>query len=372
MLDILGWSFDREGPKSDDFSDVVSALGVQFLLVDTCSGVLNICNTEKRICETLTLLDEVMAKGTLQKREALTLRGRLAFCDAFVFGRLGKIALQDITKHAYNNPFREQLAPTTLNSMKLLRSRIAEGKPRRLTCELLETLFLFTDASFEENGQAGLGAVLVNGAGKVLAWFGMCLNQEQLAPFLSAGQQTIIGELETLAVALSLLVWQNLLESVQLMVYIDNEGSKFSLIKGYSTSRATPEGSCLIDAAALVTYHEGYTLKVTQKTMPQSFNADCGFQAFAWIGAILSEQMPVPMPPQHAAEWRYLFAAHLLHTEQHLHKIDIIYLGGTKLNLIYFDNWLNCSNSMVFGLTGQMKGLPQSLIGCLVQPYAKS
>ena len=179
-----------------------------------------------------------MSKGTLQKRDALALRGRLAFCDAFVFGRLGKIALQDITKHAYNNPFQEQLAPTTLNSMKLLRSRIAEGKPRRLTCELLETLFLFTDASFEENGQAGLGAVLVNGKGKVVAWFGMFLSQEQLALFLSAGQQTIIGELETLAVALSLLVWQTLLESVQLMVYIDNEGSKFSLIKGYSTSRA--------------------------------------------------------------------------------------------------------------------------------------
>ena len=238
MLDILGWSFDREGPKSDDFSDVVSALGVQFHLGDTCNGVLNICNTEKRIRETLVLLDEVMARGTLQKRDALTLRGRLAFCDAFVFGRLGKIALQDITKHAYNNPFREQLAPTTLDSMKLLRSRIAAGKPRRLTCELLETLFLFTDASFEANGQTGLGAVLVNSTGKVLAWFGMCLNQEQLALFLNTGQQTIIGELETLAVALSLLVWHDLLESVQLMVYIDNEGSKFSLIKGYSTSRA--------------------------------------------------------------------------------------------------------------------------------------
>ena len=119
MLDILGWSFDREGPKSDDFSDVVSALGVQFHITDTCNGVLNICNTEKRIRETLALLDEVMAKGTLQKREALTLRGRLAFCDAFVFGRLGKIALQDITKHAYNNPFHEQLTATTLNSMKL-------------------------------------------------------------------------------------------------------------------------------------------------------------------------------------------------------------------------------------------------------------
>ena len=113
MLDILGWSFDREDPKSDDFSDVVSALGVQFHLADTCKGVLNICNTEKGIRETLALLDEVMSKG---------------------LGRL-------LCKHAYNKPFREQLASTTLNSMKLLRSRIAEGKPTRLTCELLETLF---------------------------------------------------------------------------------------------------------------------------------------------------------------------------------------------------------------------------------------
>ena len=42
MLDILGWSFDREGPKSDDFPDVLSALGVQIHLGDTCNGVLNI------------------------------------------------------------------------------------------------------------------------------------------------------------------------------------------------------------------------------------------------------------------------------------------------------------------------------------------
>ena len=238
MLDILGWGFDREGPKSDDFSSMVSALGVQFDLNATCDGVLQVCNTEKRIRETLELLDGVMAKGTLQKREALVLRGRLAFCDAFIFGRLGKIALQDITKHAYANPFAEQLNPSTLDSMRLLRSRIADGKPRRLTCELLETLYLFTDASFDSDHHAGLGAVLIDGTGRVIAWFGLTLDHTQLALFLADGQQTIIGELETLAVALALLIWQDLLESVQLMVYIDNEGSKFSLIKGYSTSRA--------------------------------------------------------------------------------------------------------------------------------------
>ena len=230
-----------------------SALGVQFDLNATCDGVLKVCNTEKRIRETLELLDGVMARGTLQKREALVLRGRLAFCDAFIFGRLGKIALQDITKHAYANPFAEQLNPSTLDSMRLLRSRIADGKPRRLTCELLETLYLFTDASFDTDHHAGLGAVLVDGTGKIIAWFGLSLDHAQLALFLADGQQTIIGEFETLAVALALLIWQNLLESVQLMVYIDNEGSKFSLIKGYSTSRAIT-AVCALAATTLDAY----------------------------------------------------------------------------------------------------------------------
>ena len=78
----------------------MSQLGVQFGLGETCNGFLKVCDTERRIRETLSLLDDVVAKGTLRKREALVLRGRLAFCDAFLFGRLGKMALRDITKHA--------------------------------------------------------------------------------------------------------------------------------------------------------------------------------------------------------------------------------------------------------------------------------
>ena len=64
------------------------------------------------------------------------------------------------------NSFWGAVTPSTLDSMRLLRSRIAEGKPRRLTCELLDTLYLFTDASFDADQHAGLGAVLVDGTGK--------------------------------------------------------------------------------------------------------------------------------------------------------------------------------------------------------------
>ena len=209
---------------------MVCALGVQ--LGEAGNGILKVCNTEKRIRETIGLLDDFMARGTLLKREALVPRGRLRFVTP-LFSETWK---DRSSGHA--SSFKDAQASSSLESMKLLRCRIADGKPRRLTCDILETLYLFTDASFDSDKQSGLGAILVDGAGKVLAWFGLQLMLEQLAPLLDAGQETITGELQTLAVAMSLLVWENLSESVQLMVYIDNEGSKYSLIKGYSTSGA--------------------------------------------------------------------------------------------------------------------------------------
>ena len=55
-------------------------------------------------------------------------------------------------------------------------------------------------------------------------------------PFLQQGESTIISELETLAVALALKLWYPILQSSHTGFFVDNEGSKFALIKGYSCS----------------------------------------------------------------------------------------------------------------------------------------
>ena len=65
--------------------------------------------------------------------------------------------------------------------MRLLRSRRADGKTSCLAGELLETLYLFTDASCDTDHHAGLGDVQVDGTGKVIAWFGLFLDHVQLA-----------------------------------------------------------------------------------------------------------------------------------------------------------------------------------------------
>ena len=96
MLDIFGWAFDREGPKSDSFSSSVAAWGVVFNLDPTTDGCLEVHNTERRLSEAVESLDRIISSQHLSKKEALSIRGRLAFCDAFIFGRLGRVSLQTI------------------------------------------------------------------------------------------------------------------------------------------------------------------------------------------------------------------------------------------------------------------------------------
>eukprot|EP00435_Cladocopium_sp_Y103_P035488 s3870_g9.t1 len=238
MLDILGWRFDREGPKSDDFSTNVSALGVQFDLTDTGSGTLQVKNTAKRVEDTTLLLEDVIRSGKLLKKDALILRGKLAFCDAFIFGRLGKLALQDITRHAYANPFVAQLSERLVDSLELLKSRLLAGRPRILSCKMLDTYFIFTDASFSRESGGGFGAFLADERGTILSWFSLKVDAARFETWFQHGRQNLIGEFETLTVALALKLWCRTISSSQVMIYIDNEGSKFALIRGYSDSLA--------------------------------------------------------------------------------------------------------------------------------------
>jgi hypothetical protein len=204
MLDILGWQFDRAGPKSDDFSKHVSALGVKFDLSESNMGTLMLHNTEKRIEDTTLLLETVVRADKLSKKDALILRGKLAFCDAFIFGRIGKLALQDITKHAYASPFISKLTERLVDSLNLLRNRLLAGKPRLLTCRMLDTFFIFTDASFSKEQGGGFGAFLAAQDGRILSWFSLHVDASRFATWFEQGRQNLIGEFETITVSLAM------------------------------------------------------------------------------------------------------------------------------------------------------------------------
>ena len=157
----------------------------------------------------------------------------------------------------------------------------------------------------------------MSGLGQVISWLSLWVSPGDISLFLPEGRETAIGELEILAVAMSLFVWHQRLRSTQLVVYIDNEGAKFSLIKGYSSALAVtaicaltatfldahcilPWYSCVPSASNLADYPSrqiNYPLlkeemKIAEEEALEAFRGSMEFisQAKAphetWVGAV--------------------------------------------------------------------------------------
>ena len=93
--------------------------------------------------------------------------------------------------------------------------------------------FLYTDASYEpETHTGGLGAVLIDERGSCVAWFGVFLDSVICSHFGAEHKDTIIYELELLAVVFSFAFWNKLVSEHLMVCFGDNDAVRFALIKG--------------------------------------------------------------------------------------------------------------------------------------------
>ena len=101
LFKLLGWEYDECDEKSTEFANVFKALGVSFNLTSTEHGRVMLSNTASRIAELVQTISEILESNSLPRAAALRLRGRMQFCDSFLFGRASRLCLQAVTKHAY-------------------------------------------------------------------------------------------------------------------------------------------------------------------------------------------------------------------------------------------------------------------------------
>lgn len=92
----------------------------------------------------------------------------------------------------------------------------------------------------------------------------------------------------------------------------------------------TPEGACFLETVETLVQDNSMTFSAKQSVLPQSFPADCGFQSFAWIIAILSGLEVQALSCRQAAKWRQLFANELLRHETAWHIAHHLDLGGAR------------------------------------------
>ena len=218
LLDLLGWHYDKEGPKADTFSSLLTTLGVVFDLSSSVDQSIVIKNTERRRLESLQLLDSTLALGALDKHSAQVLRGRTT-------------SLQEVSAHAFRSPFVRTLDARLQSALKVLRVKLDEGKPRQVSVRALETIVVLTDACFSSDFSGGLGGVLVDRDGVLKAWYRPRLPSKLVRRFMRDDQEVAIAELEALAALVAVQLWLDDLSSRHVVYCLDNEVARFGFIK---------------------------------------------------------------------------------------------------------------------------------------------
>ena len=83
------------------------------------------------------------------------------------------------------------------------------------------------DASFSPNGFSGVGGLVLHMSGNTKAWFGEQAPEDlerALQSNFGTERETVIFELESLAVYLSLQLFETTIRSANIVMFTDNEG----------------------------------------------------------------------------------------------------------------------------------------------------
>ena len=251
LLKLLGWVFATSGKKAEPFGTSCKALGIQFDLSQSSSGVAELVNTEERVDELCALLNEVVSEKFISGATARRLHGRMVFADAQLFGRTGKRCMRVLSRCSQKG--KSQLSDSDCFSLRLFVDMLKNGKPRVIKQLPAQQVLVFTDACYEREARSwrgGVGGVLVDLATNRWEFFSIELTDVMLEQLGEAHRAQLIFEAETLAAVLGFILWSGDLGGRLGHLFIDNEGTKFSLLRGVS------ENECVNKLAQIFAEYE--------------------------------------------------------------------------------------------------------------------
>lgn len=235
LFKLTGWLFAESGRKCVPFSQTCEALGVIFDLSCSGSGLCRISNTEAHVAEISAALLDVISKGCMTRAEAQKLRGRMQFAEAQLFGRTAKRCVKVLS--SFTEHRRSLLSAKEKAFLELFRAYLVSSRPRELRALNSSPTLIFTDACYESDARSwkcGLGGVMISSNRAQVEFFSLELSDEQREVLGERSKKQIIFEAETLAAVLAFSFWSAVIGNSRTVIFVDNEGSKFALLKGVS------------------------------------------------------------------------------------------------------------------------------------------
>ena len=232
LLKALGWKVSQS--KDEPFSKLFSLLGVQVDLSELSTGTLTVSNKDSRIKEIVLTVDEVLEQNEISSSSAASLFGRLTFALSSCFGKGAAPAVRFLN---YCTELRgiHKLTGQDRTSLTLMKDFMLNIKPRKLCLDHQDPpIFVFTDAAFE-NGRATFGIFVID---KDIRWTaGGDIEDIIVDSWMADGSKQVISQAELYPVLLVKHHSGSSWIGRKIVYYIDNDSSRFSLIKASSQNR---------------------------------------------------------------------------------------------------------------------------------------
>ena len=242
LFKTLGRRLSEDAEKDLPFATRFHALGVEFDLSEVCNGHFTVGNTSSRKEEIGTKIDSILTNNELEPAVAESMRSRLLFAEAQIYGRHAKIALQTIGHVGLSKQICRPLTTGVKRALTWMKDRVLHAAPRIIETAHRTVFYLFLDgactpsSSTEEWSGTSVGAVLADSSGNVLRFFGHVISPQLVASWGKPDKTQYIFEAEVLPYTLCLLVWKDLLCGCALFAFIDNEAARASWISASAHS----------------------------------------------------------------------------------------------------------------------------------------
>ena len=238
MLRLLGWGFAEGDAKNLAYSPCFETLGAAFDLTGMRFGTAVVKNKPKRLAAITGDIAGLVARNRVRKSEASTLRGKLLYAESHSYGRIAIHAIRVLGEIATGKRSGSPLAASDVATLQWLTERLATAVPRPILADKVrQPIVIFTDAASEENNHT-VGGMIYDGLNDFYEYFSCTIEPSLIQEWKQDGAVQIIGPAELYPVWLARQRWGARLRGRRVLFFVDNNGSKDSIVKGHSFSRA--------------------------------------------------------------------------------------------------------------------------------------
>ena len=128
------------------------------------------------------------------------------------------------------------MSQRTQTCLRDIRELLIQNNPRKIEASRAEILHIYVDASFDYSDYSGLGGMIVNMSKKVISFFSVEVDQRTLNEVMAKGQETVIQELEMMAVFSAMKVWKKLIKACRVLLFTDSEAVRGAFLKSWSAN----------------------------------------------------------------------------------------------------------------------------------------